>query len=74
MITLPQRVPECCEPQPRHATAQLSAAAAALLRGPGGVALLAALSRLLLHRYGVGWTVGGGGAAGRPARCRGSGG
>ncbi|CAL9343664.1 non-ribosomal peptide synthetase [Streptomyces sp. enrichment culture] len=69
MITLPQRVPECREPQPRHATAQLSAAAAALLRGPGGVALLAALSRLLLHRYGVGWTVVGVADDGRTALC-----
>ncbi|MET9115263.1 non-ribosomal peptide synthetase [Streptomyces longwoodensis] len=57
MITLPQRVPEHGEPRPRHATARLSAAAAALLRGPDGVARLAALSRLLLHRYGVGWAV-----------------
>ncbi|MFF4480909.1 non-ribosomal peptide synthetase [Streptomyces sp. NPDC001520] len=57
MITLPQRIPDHGEPRPRHATARLSTPAAALVQGPGGVARLAALSRLLLHRYGAGWDV-----------------
>ncbi|HEY2061082.1 MAG TPA: amino acid adenylation domain-containing protein, partial [Amycolatopsis sp.] len=54
MIVLPQRFPEHGSPSLRHATAPLSAPAAALVQAPGG---LAALSRLLLHRYGAGWEV-----------------
>jgi amino acid adenylation domain-containing protein len=57
MLDLPQRIPHRGEPRLRHATAPLTALAAALLRGPDGQARLAALSRLLLHRYGAGWDV-----------------
>ncbi|USX53385.1 non-ribosomal peptide synthetase [Lentzea sp. HUAS12] len=57
MITLPQRVPEHGEPVLRHATAPLTASASALLSRSGAPAVLAALTRLLLHRYGTGWEV-----------------
>ncbi|MFD8378402.1 amino acid adenylation domain-containing protein [Streptomyces sp. NPDC059679] len=57
MINLPQRIPDRGEPRLRHATAPLTAPAAARLKGPDASVRLAALSRLLLHRYGAGWTV-----------------
>ncbi|MFD8414653.1 amino acid adenylation domain-containing protein [Streptomyces sp. NPDC059650] len=57
MIVLPHRIPATAQPHYAHSTTPLSAPAAALLDGPGGHLALAALSHLLLHRYGTGWDV-----------------
>ncbi|MGW6407054.1 non-ribosomal peptide synthetase [Streptomyces vinaceus] len=57
MIVLPQRVRATTPPRPAHCTTPLSAPAAALLDGPEGHLALAALTHLLLHRYGTGWDV-----------------
>ncbi|MFE2140347.1 non-ribosomal peptide synthetase [Streptomyces sp. NPDC059456] len=57
MIVLPHRVRTATPARPAHCTTPLSAPAAALLDAPGGHLALAALTHLLLHRYGTGWDV-----------------
>lgn len=57
MLVLPHRMPATGQPHFAPCTNPLSAPAAALLGGPDGHRALAALSHLLLHRYGTGWDV-----------------
>nr|QCX41915.1 Mhr9 [Streptomyces miharaensis]QHD26315.1 non-ribosomal peptide synthetase [Streptomyces miharaensis] len=57
MLVLPQRLPTATPPRPERTSARLTAPAARLLGAPEGHRVLAALSRLLLHRYGAGWEV-----------------
>lgn len=57
MLVLPHRTPGAGKPHFERCTAPLSAPAATLLGGPDGHLALAALSHLLLHRYGAGWDV-----------------
>ncbi|MFD7625553.1 amino acid adenylation domain-containing protein [Streptomyces sp. NPDC059851] len=57
MIVLPHRMPATAQPHLEQCTHLLSAPAAALLGGTDGHLALAALSHLLLHRYGTGWDV-----------------
>ncbi|MCY0941024.1 amino acid adenylation domain-containing protein [Streptomyces antarcticus] len=57
MLVLPHRIPGAGQPHFEPCTVPLSAPAATLLGGPDGHLALAALSHLLLHRYGTGWEV-----------------
>ncbi|MFD3325511.1 amino acid adenylation domain-containing protein [Streptomyces sp. NPDC058701] len=57
MLLFPHRLPETGKPHFEQCTGPLSASAATLLGGPDGYRALAALSHLLLHRYGTGWEV-----------------
>jgi non-ribosomal peptide synthetase component F len=57
MLALPRRTATSAPPRPDRTSAPLSAPAAALLGTAEGHLTLAALTRLLLHRYGEGWDV-----------------